>query len=153
MIPKKADAIVRHFIYRHYVNSYHLLLNSEEIVSVVHLPLATTATPNIDWLSAVKSSPPANMPQEGIILGKNVFRGEETLVRIKDADRRRHMYEIGQTGTGKSVFLESLIKQDIEAGKGLCVLDPHGELVEIALKLLPKERAEDVILFDPSDFG
>ncbi|MFA5126477.1 MAG: type IV secretion system DNA-binding domain-containing protein [Patescibacteria group bacterium] len=150
-IPRHPDTIIEYLIYRHFSNKRKLLLNAEEMVSVVHLPLPTTETPNIDWLEAVKAPPPSSLPSEGIILGKSIYRGKETLVRIKDADRRRHMYEIGQTGTGKSAFMESLIKQDIEAGKGLCVIDPHGELVERCLTYIPKERAEDVIVFDPSD--
>ncbi|MBT6690751.1 type IV secretory system conjugative DNA transfer family protein [Candidatus Parcubacteria bacterium] len=151
LIPKKPDEIIRHFIYRHYLPKNRLVLNSEEMTSVVHLPLATTETPNIDWLEAVKAPVPANMPTEGIVLGINNYRGKDTKVRITQADRRRHIYEIGQTGTGKSVFLESLLIQDIEAGRGVCLIDPHGDLVEKVLSHVPKERAEDVIVFDPSD--
>lgn len=151
VIPKKPDKIVNDFIYRSYDGAYRLLLNSEEMVSVAHLPLPTSETPNIDWLEAIKAPPPANMPKEGIILGINTFRGKQSYVRIKQEDRRRHMYEIGQTGVGKSVFMESLIKQDIEAGRGVCVVDPHGELIEKVLTHVPKERAEDVIIFDPAD--
>jgi len=150
-VPKKNDLYVEHFIYRHFLPQKSMLLNSEEMTSVIHLPLATSETPNIAWLSAVKAAAPTNMPQEGIILGKNRHRGKETLVRIKDEDRRRHMYELGQTGTGKSVFLESLAIQDIANGKGICLLDPHGDLAETILSHVPKERAEDVIYFDPSD--
>lgn len=150
-IPRSPDTIIEHFIYHHFAPQHSILLNSEEIVSVIHLPLPTTETPNIDWLEAAKASPPANMPSEGIILGKNVFRNKETIIRMKQTDRRRHMYEIGQTGTGKSVFMQSLAKQDIEAGRGLCIIDPHGELAEACLTYVPKERAEDVIIFDPAD--
>ncbi|MBU1203111.1 type IV secretion system DNA-binding domain-containing protein [Patescibacteria group bacterium] len=152
-LPRNIDTYVEHFIYRHFVPQNSMLLNSEEMTSVVHLPIPGTHTPNIDWLGAVEAAPPTNMPTEGIILGLNTYRGKKTVVRIKDEDRRRHMYEIGQTGTGKSVFLESLVIQDIEAGRGVCVLDPHGDLVEKVLAHIPKERAEDVILFDPSDVG
>ncbi|MFA6252735.1 MAG: type IV secretory system conjugative DNA transfer family protein [Patescibacteria group bacterium] len=151
VVPRHSDRIAEHLIYHHFAPDYRLLLNSEEMVSVIHLPLPTTETPNIDWLEATKAAPPVNMPTEGVILGKNIYRGKETLVRIKEADRRRHMYEIGMTGTGKSVFMESLIKQDIEAGHGLCVIDPHGELADKALSHVPKSRAEDVIYFNPSD--
>jgi hypothetical protein len=150
-IPRNSTNIIQHFIYRHFVSAQKIVLNAEEMVSVVHLPLPTTETPNIDWLEAVKAPPPANMPQEGVILGENIYRGKKTLVRIKDADRRRHMYEIGQTGTGKSVFLQSLAIQDIQNGKGICIVDPHGDLIESILTHVPKERAEDVIIFDPSD--
>jgi hypothetical protein len=150
-IPRHQDTLVDNFIYRHFVTGQSILLNSEEMTSVIHLPLPTTETPNIDWLEAVKAAPPTTMPTAGVILGVNSFRGKNTYVRIKPADRWRHMYEIGQTGTGKSVFMESLIIQDMEAGHGLCVIDPHGDLVEKVLGHVPKSRVEDVIVFDPSD--
>jgi hypothetical protein len=150
VMPKKIDKLVNQFIYRQFVDNLRLLLNAEEMASVIHLPLPTTETPNIAWLEAVKAPPPSNMPAEGLILGKNIYRGKENLVRIKPEDRRRHMYIIGQTGTGKSVLQESLIIQDIKAGHGVCVVDPHGDLIETALTHVPKNRAEDVILFDPS---
>jgi len=151
VMPKNIDSYIDHFIYRHLVPQRSMILNSEEMTSVVHLPLATSSTPNIAWLESAKAAPPANMPQEGVILGKSSYRGREIAVRIKDGDRRRHMYVIGQTGTGKSVFLESLAIQDIANGKGVCVIDPHGDLAETILSHVPKERAEDVIFFDPSD--
>ena len=66
-------------------------------------------------------------------------------------DRRRHFYIIGQTGTGKSTMMEEMVKQDIKNGKGVCVIDPHGEFVDHVLECIPKERAEDVIYFDPAD--
>ncbi|MDD5749929.1 MAG: type IV secretion system DNA-binding domain-containing protein [Patescibacteria group bacterium] len=151
LIPKNPNTPINNFIYRHYVPQNRLLLNSEEITSVLHLPLPTTETPNIDWLEAVRVAPPANLPKEGVVLGVNRYRGKETLVRIKKEDRRRHMYEIGQTGVGKSTLLESLIKQDIEEGRGVCLVDPHGDLAETVLSHVPKERAEDVIYFNPAD--
>ena len=70
---------------------------------------------------------------------------------MKAPDRRRHLYVIGKSGSGKSVFQASLIKQDIEAGRGVCVIDPHGDLVDECLEYVPKERADDVIFFDPAD--
>lgn len=150
-IPKNHNQLVQSFIYRQYLAPQRLLLNSEEMVSVVHLPLPTTGTPNILWLDAVKAPPPTNLPSAGIILGKNDYRGRETLIHMKPDDRRRHMYIIGQTGTGKSQLLENLAVQDILAGQGLCVVDPHGDLIEKILGHIPKERVEDVIVFDPSD--
>ncbi len=150
-IPKNPDKIIEEFIFRQFKSNRRLLLNAEEMVSMIHLPLPTTETPNIAWLEAVKAPPPNNMPQNGLILGKSSYRGRETLVRIKDNDRRRHMYIIGQTGVGKSVLQESLIVQDIQSGKGVCVVDPHGDLVEAIMSHIPKERAEDVILFDPAN--
>lgn len=151
IFPKNSSNLINHFIYRHYIPQNRLILNSEEMTSVVHLPLPTTETPNIDWLESVKVAPPSNMPKEGIILGKNLYRGRETVVRMRTDDRRRHMYEIGQTGVGKSTLLESLIEQDIKNGNGVCLVDPHGDLAEKVLSHVPKERAEDVIYFNPAD--
>jgi hypothetical protein len=91
------------------------------------------------------------MPKEGLILGKNIYRGEETEVRIKEKDRRRHLYAIGMTGTGKSTLFEAMALQDIREGRGLAIFDPHGEMIESIIYKIPKSRAEDVIYFNPSD--
>ncbi|OIO43665.1 MAG: hypothetical protein AUJ41_04795 [Candidatus Pacebacteria bacterium CG1_02_43_31] len=93
------------------------------------------------------------MPKTGLYLGKSNYRGEMREVFIGDDDRRRHMYIIGKTGTGKSEFLKEMILQDIEAGKGVCAIDPHGEFIEDVLELMPPERADDVIYFNPSDLS
>jgi hypothetical protein len=149
--PRNADGIIFDTIHRVFNEKKKFILNSEELASVYHLPLPSTETPNIAWLNAKKAQPPVNMPREGLILGKNVYRGEETLVRIKDNDRRRHVYVVGKSGTGKSVLLANMAKQDVVNGKGICVVDPHGDLVDDVLVNIPKERAEDVVIFDPSD--
>ncbi|OGG13447.1 hypothetical protein A3D77_04995 [Candidatus Gottesmanbacteria bacterium RIFCSPHIGHO2_02_FULL_39_11] len=91
------------------------------------------------------------MPTFGTFVGKSVFRGVTKQVHLQLDDRRRHMYIIGKTGVGKSVLLEDLAIQDIKAGHGVAVIDPHGDLVESILTMIPPERAEDVIYFDPSD--
>lgn len=143
---------ISHFIHRHFDPRYKILLNSEELASLYHLPLASTETPNIDWLLARKAVPPSNLPREGLLLGLSEYRGHVYEIRMKDPDRRRHMYIIGKSGGGKSVLQVSMIKQDIENGKGVCVIDPHGDLAAECLEYVPKERAEDVIYFDPSDF-
>ncbi len=140
-----------HYILRTFYWGHRMILNSEELASIFHFPTEHVDTPGIRWHMAKRASAPANIPQEGIILGKNVYRGEEILIRLKQEDRRRHLYAIGMTGTGKSTFFESLILQDIREGRGLAVFDPHGELVEGLLSKIPKSRAEDVIYFDPSD--
>ncbi len=139
------------FIYRIYDDKLGFVLNTEEMTSLWHLPIPGTEVPNIRWLQSRKLPPPVDMPEEGLLLGENFYRGEKTLVRIKDNDRRRHMYIIGMTGTGKSWLTASLVIQDIQAGKGVCVVDPHGSLVEDILPHIPKDRLDDVILFDPSD--
>lgn len=82
---------------------------------------------------------------------KTNFRNTNNIFGIKRKDRRQHAYVLGKSGTGKSVLLSNLIIQDIRNGEGVCVVDPHGELVEDLLHLIPKERAKDVIYFNPAD--
>jgi hypothetical protein len=143
--------IITDFIYRRFNEKISFLLNTEEMTSLYHLPLRWTETANIQWLSAKHAPAPTNIPNEGIILGQNVHRGEIREIRIKRADRRRHTYIIGKSGVGKSFLLASMAIQDILAGEGVCVLDPHGDLIDDIIRRIPPERAEDVILFSPSD--
>ena len=142
---------IYNFIFRNFENKKKMILNTEELASLFHFPISTTETPQVKWLKAKQAPAPSDIPSDGLILGHNIYRGEDKQIKIEKEDRRRHMYIIGQTGTGKSGFLGELIRQDIQNGEGLCVIDPHGDLVEDALGCIPKERAEDVILFDPSN--
>ncbi|HLM84064.1 MAG TPA: type IV secretion system DNA-binding domain-containing protein [Candidatus Bathyarchaeia archaeon] len=139
------------FIFRNFREDQSFILSSEEMASVFHFPLFSTETPKIAWLKARTAAPPSNISTEGIILGFNDYRGVETVIRHSEDDRRRHFYVVGQTGTGKSTMMEEMVKQDIKNGKGVCVVDPHGDLVDHILESIPKERAEDVIYFDPAD--
>ena len=82
---------------------------------------------------------------------KTDFRNTNTMFGIKRKDRRQHMYVLGKSGTGKSVLLSNLIIQNIQNGEGVCVVDPHGELVEELLDFIPEERVKDVIYFNPAD--
>ncbi len=127
------------------------VLNVEELATVFHFPNKNVQTPNIIWITSRKAAAPPNLPKEGLYLGDSVFRGQTTYVHLKVDDRRRHMYIIGQTGTGKSVFLNSLVLQDIREGKGLALIDPHGSDIDDILEKIPPERADDVVLFDVSD--
>ena len=126
-----------------------MILNTAELVSVFHPPNYTIDTPGIVWLLARVAPAPACVPSEGVILGENIFRGEHKTVAIKDEDRMRHVYAIGQTGTGKSTLFKNMILQDIRAGRGVCYMDPHGTDVEEILAKIPKERIDDVVYFDP----
>ena len=148
----KIDQLVSDFIHRSFNPKYKLILNSEEMTSLWHLPLPTTEAPGIKWLEARKAPPPINLPPEGLYLGDNVYRDAKTPVRIKVKDRQRHTYIIGKSGTGKSVLQANMIIQDIKNGEGVCLIDPHGDLVEAVLEHVPPERFEDVILFDPADY-
>ncbi|MCL5666830.1 MAG: type IV secretion system DNA-binding domain-containing protein [Patescibacteria group bacterium] len=127
------------------------ILNTEELSSLWHLPTPYIETPNIKWLTAKKAPPPLNAPAEGLLLGKNIYRGVETPIYMTRSDRRRHTYILGRTGGGKSWLLANMAIQDIKNGEGLCVIDPHGDLVQDILSRCPKERAEDIIVFEPFD--
>ena len=151
VLPRSIDALVNDFIYRNFNPKKRIILNTEEMASIYHFPLPTCETPNINWLRSRKAAPPVEMPDQGIILGCNIYRGTQTIVRMKDDDRRRHTYIIGMTGVGKSVLMENMIKQDIQQGRGVCLIDPHGSLAEKVLGFIPKARAEDVVYFNPAD--
>ncbi len=128
------------------------ILNSIELASVYHLP-EQDAIPNssVERQLIKQVDGPAKLATEGVFLGTNVFRGETKAIYLDDKNRRRHMYVIGQTGMGKSVFLENIAYQDMCDGRGFAFLDPHGDAVEALLQRVPEERIDDVIYFDPSD--
>src|SRR3989344_3827151 len=147
--PKK---LAYNFIFRQFDDRQAMTLTSEEIASFCHSPPSGTEPPKVKWLKSKDAPPPSNLPGEGTLIGDSVFRGERKPVRITPQDRRRHVYVIGQTGTGKSTMLSNMIVEDIKAGKGVALIDPHGDLVDAVLGCIPKERAEDVMVFDPGDF-
>ena len=143
---------VTDFIYRYFpLRGQTSVLSSDELATIFHFPNKSVQTPGIHWVNSKRAPAPANLPTEGLYLGKSTFRGLTKPVFISPSDRQRHMYIIGKTGTGKSEFLKQMIMQDIKNGQGLAVIDPHGDLIEDVLQLMPPERSEDVILFDPSD--
>ncbi len=151
---KKRDKndILKDYIFRVFRdNGSQSILNTEELASLWHLPTPYIETPNIKWLISKKAPPPVNLPKEGVLLGRNIYRGLETKVFMQRDDRRRHMYILGRTGSGKTEIMKYMSVQDIKNGEGLCVIDPHGDFIEDILPHIPKERAEDVILFEPFD--
>jgi len=135
------------------------ILSVEEIATLWHLPTILVQTPNLDWVLSRKLEPPINLPlatdaeaeKKMTVLGEAVFRGHRTRFGIYDDDRRRHIYCIGKTGMGKSTLLENMVFSDIHAGRGVGVIDPHGDLIEAIMRFVPKSRTNDVILFDPAD--
>jgi hypothetical protein len=140
------------FIYRYLpMMGGQSVLTSEELATIFHFPNKSVTTPNIFWMNAKRAPAPATIPSTGLYLGKSTYRGLAKPVYMDIDDRRRHMYIIGKTGTGKSEFLKDMIMQDIRGGQGLAVIDPHGDLIDDILPMIPPKRAEDVILFDPSD--
>lgn len=128
------------------------ILTNDEIAGIFHFPNKTVETPHIQWLKAKTAAVPAEVPQsDGTFLGYGYYRGVRRPVYLGFEDRRRHVYIIGKTGTGKSVLLEDMAIQDIKNGYGVCVIDPHGDLIDNIIQFIPPQRAEDVIYFDPSD--
>ncbi len=148
---KSQKKLIREFIYRRFNPKQSFLLNTEELASIFHLPLKNTETPNILWLEAKLAPAPPNIPKEGILLGHNIYRGIKTPIHILPEDRLRHMYIVGKSGGGKSKFIGNMAVQDVLNGDGICVIDPHGDLAEEVLERIPPARAEDVIIFNPSD--
>lgn len=147
---EKKKEIIYEFSYRMFDNKKKFVLSSEEITSVYHLPHTNIKVPRIKWLKARSAPAPWDM-NDGPYMGWNEYRSQQTIVRIAPEDRRRHIYVIGQTGTGKSTMLQEMIRQDIEIGEGVAVIDPHGDLVEYTLSHVPQHRWKDVVVFDPSD--
>ncbi len=133
------------------------VLSVEELATLWHIPNVPVRIPNFDYVNSRKLEPPVDLPvvgetdEEITVLGEAVFRGERRQFGIMPIDRMRHIYVIGKTGMGKSTVLENMIFSDIQAGKGVAVIDPHGDLIQACLRFVPKERSNDVILFDPSD--
>lgn len=140
------------FIYRYQsILGQNSILSTDELATVWHLPSKMIETPHIAWLPAKMAPATGGIPTSGLYLGKSVYRGQERPIYINEKDRMRHMYVLGRTGTGKTELLKSMIIQDMKSGHGLCFLEPHGEGIEELLELVPPERAEDVIVFDPAD--
>ncbi|MES2971882.1 MAG: DUF87 domain-containing protein [Patescibacteria group bacterium] len=128
------------------------ILNSVELATLFHFPdQKNIPTSQLERQASKQVDGPRNMPDEGLLLGYNIFRGAKKAIRLDLEDRRRHMYVVGQTGVGKSVFLENLALQDMLSGEGFAFIDPHGETVERLLAMVPRERTEDVIYFSPAD--
>jgi len=127
-----------------------MLLNSRELATFVHFPSPALSKKLLNTNRTTKAAPYA-LVDEPYVLGLNVHQGIEREVGINTSQRLRHLHIIGSTGTGKSTLMHSLIMQDIKQGNGCCVIDPHGDLVDMVLRHIPEERITDVVFIDPSD--
>jgi hypothetical protein len=128
------------------------LFAQDELASIIHFPDSRyNPIPIINWLKYKVLAPPVDLPTEGVIIGRNMYRGQSKDIRIMRDDRTRHQYIIGKSGCGKSVLLNYMARQDIANGDGICLIDPHGDLVEDTIQTVPKERAKDIVIFDPAD--
>lgn len=137
------------------------IINILELATIWHLPSDKIKTPAIAWGHSVLSEPPENLPtpiglddtgkKEINFFARTVFKNHDSIFGIKDKDRRRHVWTIGKTGTGKSTLIANMAIDDLKKGRGLAVIDPHGDLCEILLNYIPKNRINDVIYFNPAD--
>lgn len=150
---KDIDGLVTSYIMRFFPQNHNKnILNSVELATLFHFPdERNIPTSQLARQDSKQVDGPRNIPEEGLLLGYNVFRGAKKPIRLSDHDRQRHMYAVGQTGTGKSTFLENLALQDMLNGNGFAFVDPHGDTVERLLAMVPKERTEDLIYFSPAD--
>lgn len=150
-------ALLRHYLSRNFQKGQ--ILNIEEVATMYHLPHTTVETPYILWALSQTAEPPANLPivlpgvfrEDVSPVATTNFRGHNTMFGMPRTDRGRHLYIIGQTGVGKSGLLELLTISDIFSPYGFAVIDPHGDYALNVLKRIPRERADDVIYFNPAD--
>jgi hypothetical protein len=146
----RQKAMLHRYSYRLWNEDESYPLNLTELASVFHFPFVTKDVTNVRAQTSAQAQAPVDMPTDGIVLGINKFRGDEKQIHFGREDRMRHMYVIGQTGTGKTSILKNMIIQDIKNGDGCCFIDPHGSDILDILANVPPERAKDVIYFDPS---
>lgn len=139
-------------------NRTGFICNIEEIATLYHLPHTNVETPFILWATSQTAEPPANLPvitpesrQQLSPIAATNFRGHNTIFGMPRVDRGRHLYIIGQTGTGKSGLLELLTISDIYSPYGFAVIDPHGDYAQNILRRIPPERVDDVVYFNPAD--
>lgn len=144
--------LLHNFTYRIADDGEALILSTKELATLYHLPVHVSQTdvPQLKTVKASSAPAPVDLPSDGVLLGVNKYRGDAREVRMETPDRLRHLYVIGQTGTGKTTLLKNMIVEDIKAGNGVCFIDPHGSDVQDILANIPKERIEDVIYFDPA---
>ncbi len=149
--PRRNAEAVRAFTFRKFATGETLPLSIRELTTLMHFPApgSVHASPEFKQTKAGRVAAPLGLPQEGTYIGVNDYRGKETKAFLTQKDRVRHMYVIGQTGTGKSVLLQNMCVQDIQQGHGVCFIDPHGSDVQDILAAVPPHRHEDVIYFDP----
>ncbi len=147
---KKLSQFLHEYSYRLFNDEKTIPLNLKELATLFHFPVSIDSNPQLKQAKAGIAPAPIEMSEEGILLGYNDYRGRRTPVHMAREDRVRHFYVIGQTGTGKTGILKSMVAQDIANGDGVCFIDPHGTDIQDILSYIPKERIDDVIYFDPA---
>lgn len=153
------QTMVKRSFFRGSTNHFSL----DELATMLHLPNKRLATiPNIAWGKTLLGEPPEDLPvitrespaeikDNTNVFGRTTYKNQQVVYGIKRSDRRRHMYVIGKTGTGKSTLLANMAINDLKNDEGLCVIDPHGDLVETLLDYIPSHRINDVVYFNPAD--
>jgi hypothetical protein len=149
----------RRFAYQHGLPAlfkrHSCILSSSELASLYHFPIGTNMkVDNLDTSLSRTLPAPISLKQRNVldvIIGRNYHHGVETDIGLTPAERERHVYIIGGTGNGKTTMLEYAIVQDMHSGKGIAVVDPHGDLAETILRHVPEERIDDVIYLNPDD--
>lgn len=152
---KDIEKFVTAFIFRFFPQEKNKdILNSIELATLFHLPdQRNTVTSKLQRQASKQIDGPANIPSTGQLLGYNLFRGIKKEIRISEEDRLRHMYIVGQTGTGKSVTLKNMMIQDMLDGKGFAYISPHPSDPNDVLGMVPKNRVKDVVYFNPTDLA
>lgn len=146
-----ARRLFRDVAFRIFETATEIPLSLRELTTLYHFPpKGIESSPHLKQARFTAAAAPVDLPRDGLLLGTNTYRGQTGEVRLSPEDRLRHLYVIGQTGTGKTSFMKTLIDQDIKAGNGVCFIDPHGNDILNVLENIPPERYEDVIYFDPA---
>ncbi|MBI2474461.1 MAG: DUF87 domain-containing protein [Candidatus Taylorbacteria bacterium] len=152
VIKGRLKELLHEYSWRMYSDREALPISIKELTTLMHFPTShiKALSPELKKAEAGVAPAPVGLPSEGTLIGLNKARGSESKIYVTREDRMRHFYTIGQTGTGKTTLLKNMIIQDIKAGAGVCMIDPHGSDIQDVLASIPKERYEDVIYFDPS---
>lgn len=148
---RKLRKLFFEFSFRIFNKNQIMPLNTAELTTAFHFPAQISTSPDLKFAKSSEAPPPQTTTAKDLLLGINEYRGEKSEIWTTTNDRRRHFYILGQTGTGKTNLLKNMIIQDMEAGKGVCYIDPHGSDIEDILANIPPHRREDVIYFDPAD--
>lgn len=137
-------------------NNQTLVLSSSELASLYHFPVMATQTDNLVTSLSRTLAAPLSLKQDvdlDVVIGVNHHHGVKTQLGLTESERERHMYIIGGTGNGKTTMLQYQIIQDMQNGKGVAVIDPHGDMAETLLRYVPEDRIKDVIYFNPDDIS
>ena len=133
------------------------LLSSSELASLYHFPHSSSGRTENVIKSLSRTLPAPVSLKDGssydVLIGQNIHQGSVTPIGLTEAERQRHVYILGGTGNGKTTMMLYSIVQDIQNGKGVAVVDPHGDLAETLLAHIPEDRIKDVVYFNPADLN